>query len=221
MTSADNVSIDNGGGTFHTYGENTELEVINSIMFDNSKVELYVEGKTPVITYSIIEGDSEKAHFGIGCLDEDPLLESSTGMIYRLETSLLGYSPAIDAGHPDSLDAVLSYDEGQGSWRADMGYYGGRYSVATVHVGTLDLSKSHTINIYPNPTQNSVTLDLSMESIGDFRYSVYNLVGQMMEMKEVAGLKRLNIDFSTYKTGIYFIKVEIEDKVYMRQIIKK
>ncbi|RLB06649.1 MAG: hypothetical protein DRG27_07155, partial [Deltaproteobacteria bacterium] len=82
MTSADNVSKRNGGGTFHTNGENTELEVINSIMYGNSKVEIYSEGKTPVITYSIIDSALTESYFGEGCLEDNPYF--AVGTRYKL-----------------------------------------------------------------------------------------------------------------------------------------
>lgn len=35
-----------------------------------------------------------------------------------------------------------------------------------------------------------------------------------------ARTKQVIIDFSAYKSGIYFIKMEIENKVYMHELLK-
>jgi hypothetical protein len=227
MTSANNISKSNGGGTFHTYGENTELEVINSIMYDNTKVELYVEGKTPVITYSIIEGDSGKAYFGIGCLDKDPLLESTTGNIYRLGTSLLGYSPAIDAGHPDSLDAVLSYDEGQGTRFADMGFYGGRYSEMLVgindEVDTQIPNKYELAQNYPNPFNPSTTIQFALPKAGVVSLKIYNILGEevaeLINREMNAGFKKINFDASHLSSGLYLYRISVGEFVDVKKMM--
>jgi len=222
MTSTNNISKSNGGGSFHTYGENTELEVINSIMYDNTKVELYVEGKTPVITYSIIEGDSGKAHFGIGCLDKDPLLESTTGNIYRLGTSLLGYSPAIDAGHPDSLDTELDCYAGLGTNRADMGYYGGRYSdnatdVEEENIETEIPSKYELSQNYPNPFNPSTTINYSIPvvdayaSTANVTLKVYDILGRevatLVNKEQSPGNYSVRFDASNLTSGLYFYRL--------------
>lgn len=36
-----------------------------------------------------------------------------------------------------------------------------------------------------------------------------------------ARTKQVIIDFSAYKSGIYFIKMEIENQINMRRVIKK
>lgn len=221
MTSAENIA-EIAGGSFYLNTDSNPT-IINSIMYGSSKPEIYLDGGTPEVTYSIIDGASSESYFGEGCLDENPYF--ATGTNYKLSNNNCSYSdgntvvsPAIDAGHPDSLDLVLDCYQGLGTQRADMGYYGG--GLSTIHVGTVELD-AHTFNIYPNPTRNTVTLDLSMENIGDFRYSVYNLFGQMLKQSNVLRTNRVTIDLSDYKAGIYFIKVEIEDEVYMRQIIKQ
>jgi len=213
----------NGSGTSRViYGmSNSNPVIINSILWNGAdQNEISLEEGTPTVTYSDIRNASNETWFGAGCIDTDPLFTMDPG--YQLSSTEYGYSensPAIDAGHPESVDVSLSALMGKGTTRADMGTYGG--GETTIHVGTNNLPITPDFTVYPNPTQNTTTLEISGENIGEYQYSIYNLVGQMIEMKEVAGLKRLNIDFSTYKTGIYFIKVEIEDKVYMRQIIKK
>ncbi len=232
MTSADNVSKPNGGGTFHTHGENTELEVVNSIMYDNTKLELFIEGKTPVITYSIIDFASTEPYFGVGCSDSNPLLEDNNG--YRLSTSLLGYSPAIDAGHPDSLDAVLSEDEGRGSFRADMGYYGGRYSIVPTEVENErkeNIPTKYSLEQnYPNPFNPTTTIKYSIPNVGtahelslQTRLIVYDILGRevatLVNKAQAPGNYSVQFDASKLSSGIYFYRLSAGKFIETKKMI--
>lgn len=220
MTSADNVAMQNGGGTFHTNGENTELEVINSIMYGNSKVELFIEGKTPEITYSIIESASTESYFGEGCSEDNPYLVD--GARYKLANNSCSYSdgntvvsPAIDAGHPDSLDAVLDCYAGLGTSRADLGYYGGRYNDMPVsvidEVATQIPSNYELAQNYPNPFNPSTTIQFAIPKAGMVSLKIYNILGQevatLINREMNAGFQRVNFDASNLTSGLYFYRI--------------
>ena len=70
------------------------------------------------------------------------------------------------------------------------------------------------INIYPNPTSNSVTInsDVTIDQI-----EIYSTSGKRI-------LKRTsfseNIDLEEFKNGIYFLKLALRDKVVIKKIIK-
>ena len=230
MTSADNVAIQNGGGTFHTNGDNTELEVINSIMYGNSKPELFIEGQTPVITYSIIDSASTESYFGIGCLDTDPKFEMTIGNYYYLSSTVCGYSlnsDAIDAGHPDSLDAVLDCEEGLGTQRADMGYYGGRYSDMPVgvkdEIETQIPNKYELAQNYPNPFNPSTTIQFAIPKAGMVSLKVYNILGEevatLINRKMNAGFQKINFDASHLSSGLYLYRISADDFVDVKKML--
>jgi len=89
MTSSDNIA-EVSGGTFHLMGPNSNPEIINSIMYNNSKPELYIDEGTPSITYSIIDAAASESYFGEGCLDENPYF--ATGSNYRLSNNTCAFS---------------------------------------------------------------------------------------------------------------------------------
>ncbi len=234
MTSANNVAKRNGGGTFHTYGEKTELEVINSIIYGNSKVEIYKEGKVPVITYSIIDSASTEAYFGEGCLEDNPYF--ADGSRYKLSNNSCSYSEgntvvsvAIDAGHPDSLDSELDCSAGLGTSRADMGYYGGRYS--DTGVGVKD-SRSESGNIpneyalmqnYPNPFNPSTTIQFALPKAGVVSLKVYNILGEevaeLINREMNAGFQSINFDASHLSSGLYFYRISAGNFVDVKKML--
>ncbi len=226
MTSADNIARDNGGGTFHTNGENTELEVVNSIMYGNTKSEIFSEGKVPVITYSIIDSGYAKPYYGIGCLDKDPMF---TGF-YQLSSTACGAtdnSDGIDMGHPDSLDAVLDCNEGLGTSRADMGFYGGRYSEMTV--GINDEAEAQTPNEYalaqnyPNPFNPSTTINFSIPQSGMVSLKIYNILGEevatLINKEMNAGLQSVNFDAGNLSSGLYLYRLQASNFISVRKML--
>jgi hypothetical protein len=223
MTSAENTAV-TAGGSFYLNPDSNPT-IINSIMYGNTKPEIYLGGGIPSVTYSIIEAAASESYFGTGCLDENPYFAS--GSNYKLSNNNCSYSsgntvvsPAIDAGHPDSLDVVLDCNNGLGSERADMGYYGG--GLSTVHVGTVELlNESQMFTVYPNPNHGFVTLNLLTSNMEEFNYSIYNYAGQLMETKHLVGQKQIRLDLSSYKTGIYLVKIETNKQMYTKIIIRK
>lgn len=96
-TLVDNFSSFEGGIT----QIDGDLVIANSIVWDNSPVELVVYGGTSSVTYSNIEGGWP----GIGNISGEPLFADPPSGSYRLATG----SPCIDAGDntalpPDELD---------------------------------------------------------------------------------------------------------------------
>ena len=71
------------------------------------------------------------------------------------------------------------------------------------------------LSLYPNPVSNILTIDSKKEILN---VKIYNHLGQLLKNQK----SPLNyIDFSTFNKGIYFIKVNVDDKEATYKIIKK
>lgn len=101
--------------------------VVNSIIRDNVAEqgnEIYLDGGSPVITYSDVGGGWE----GEGNIDVDPLFRDRANDDFHLMSTECGDpydSPCIDTGHPDITDTFLHCAWGLGTILSDMGAYGG------------------------------------------------------------------------------------------------
>jgi len=229
MTSADNIAA-NGGGTFSMMHTNSQPEVINSIMYGNSKPEIYINDGQMSVSYSILDSGSTESYFEETCLDDDPLLQETIGNIYRLPSTGCGLSLtsiAVDAGHPDSLDAVLDCDEGLGTQRADMGYYGGMYSPEVVlsvdtPAGTLPLEYDLSQN-YPNPFNPSTQINFALPQPGQVELVIFNALGQqvmtLVNQQLDAGNHSVEFDASALNSGIYFYLISADSYASSRKMI--
>ncbi len=229
MTAADN-SAANGGGAFSLMHSASQPDVINSIMYGNSKPEIYINDGMPTVTYSIIDSAATETYYGLGCLDADPQFQETYGDIYRLPSTECGIavnSIAIDAGHPDSLDAVVTCDEGLGTQRADMGYYGGMYS-SVIIVG-LDESTGTSPDAfalsqnYPNPFNPSTTIHFALPVSGHVSLVLFNTLGQevmtLVDQPLPAGNHAVTLYGADLDSGVYFYRISGSDFSASRKMI--
>ena len=219
MTAADNTA-GSGGGTFSLMHASSQPSIINSIMYGNSKPEIYINEGMPTVTYSIIDSAGTKSYFGTGCSIENPYFEN---YVYRLSSTACGSSgrsPAIDAGHPDSLDTFIDCSAGRGTARADMGYYGGALMgipTAIIDIDTELLPADYALrDNYPNPFNPMTTISYQLSAIGQVELTVYNTLGQkvctLVDQQQSAGAYSLIFDASNLPSGVYFYRLAIANK---------
>jgi predicted outer membrane repeat protein len=117
ITSYSNYANDNGGGL---YSKMSDVNIHNSIFWDDTPSEISIESGTCTVEYSDIEG----GYTGTGNLDTDPDFVNLTGGDFNLNTG----SPCIDAGNPDTTGLSLPIFDLAGKPRicndtVDMGAY--------------------------------------------------------------------------------------------------
>jgi len=94
--------------------------------------------------------------------------------------------------------------------------------VGNIQFGSCDIVStenldSYEFKLYPNPVDDRLTLDAS-ENITSL--SVFNTLGQQVKYFTPLTTKA-DLDISDLDSGIYFIKVQIKDKMGMYKIVKK
>jgi dienelactone hydrolase len=83
---------------------------------------------------------------------------------------------------------------------------------------TNEIEEKTEIIIYPNPTKDIIKINnLSKETV----IEVVNSLGQIVFKKTYSNHTEIEIDFSKYSNGIYYIKVIEENTIVVRKIIKK
>jgi len=87
-------------------------------------------------------------------------------------------------------------------------------SNSTTAVTTVAEQENVTLKIFPNPTQNIITI-ASAENIEVI--NIYNFLGQSV----ISNIKSSKIDLTALPDGIYFVKVKTSKNEYTHKIIKK
>jgi hypothetical protein len=78
------------------------------------------------------------------------------------------------------------------------------------------------VNIYPNPIDNVLKIDLLNSGLGNIRISVIDVLGAEIFKTEINEFsKQFSIKFDSYPAGIYFITINNCQNSCLRKIIKK
>jgi hypothetical protein len=87
-------------------------------------------------------------------------------------------------------------------------------------VGTNDLLQDETVNVFPNPAQDLLTVDLSKSTVKATSYQVLNALGQIV-LDANTTEEILNIDISQLPVNQYLVKVNTKDGSIVRSFIKQ
>ncbi|MBE0648372.1 MAG: T9SS type A sorting domain-containing protein, partial [Bacteroidales bacterium] len=162
--------------------------------------------------YCDIEGGTGQSWFGNGCIDQDPLFENPENN--NLLLSWTNYpvndntkSPCIDAGNPDSPP------DPDGSVTDIGAYYFG------AGLGMHDPSDIHSVQLYPNPAFNTLTIEMEMDDACTLE--IYDLSGQKVILSKESS-KYIQLDIRHLQPGMYLLKIIIQNKiVHTHKFIKQ
>jgi hypothetical protein len=86
-------------------------------------------------------------------------------------------------------------------------------------VGTNDLLENENVTVFPNPTHESVMVDLSKSSVKATDYQVINALGQVV-LSGVVNQEVLSINIAGLPINTYFIKINSKDGAIVRTVVK-
>lgn len=87
-------------------------------------------------------------------------------------------------------------------------------------LGTAQYSFEDSLTIYPNPVNNILTLTSGSSGIKG-SYSIYNILGQIVQKRDITFESSQNIDVSSLSNGVYVLKIIIDGKEKTMKFIKK
>jgi hypothetical protein len=84
-----------------------------------------------------------------------------------------------------------------------------------------ELSNIRAFNVYPNPTDGRITVDLSLDNISNVTLRVYNPLGAKVYLENVGNVSEFTkeVDLSGLSSGLYFIEVESPQGKEARRIM--
>jgi len=73
------------------------------------------------------------------------------------------------------------------------------------------------IDLYPNPANNLITLDYTLNQDANISFDIYNIMGEKIRTGEIqkltAGEYQTQINTTTYNSGVYFVAVKQENNL--------
>ena len=82
-------------------------------------------------------------------------------------------------------------------------------------IGMSEFSLENDLTIFPNPVENNINIEIEEEI---FSVSVINIYGKSI-FKQINSNK--TVDVSDLVSGVYLVKIELENEIVSRKIIKR
>lgn len=92
-------------------------------------------------------------------------------------------------------------------------------------VSTSEIEALNTFHIFPNPTTTNLLVDLELKrAVDQMTFSVYNTLGQQMAKRKIenigVGKLQQKFDVANWNAGVYWLTMQVGDKVTSRRILK-
>lgn len=118
-----------------------------------------------------------------------------------------------DLNGDEFLDCVVGNDRG------GLGIFSSPLTIDGL-VDAEEIIPEFELNIFPNPTKNSLNIQLEMESIQNNEFQIFNTIGQNMTNGKMNN-NRFEISVANWPEGIYFFQMKIGDKMVTRKFVKQ
>jgi len=103
-------------------------------------------------------------------------------------------------------------------------YYIDDLTISGSPVGIIDLESRIDLNIAPNPTADMTTVTMSLKTAANVQLAIVDLLGKNVKnilSKEMSnGTHRFDIDLSTYDSGVYFLRIFVDENMLMKKVVK-
>jgi enediyne biosynthesis protein E4 len=96
--------------------------------------------------------------------------------------------------------------------------------VSYVEGASISLTKSfkqNKLNVYPNPSTNSITIELENQAYENDKITITTIDGRVVAETKVSGNKKIVVDLKKFylSAGIYFVKLISENVIYSQKLI--
>ncbi len=106
-----------------------------------------------------------------------------------------------------------------GNYSGGVAFYKGNTTL--INVGTDEqVNRLNNIKIYPNPTNNQITIDLDMLPTKNTTLQITDLVGKMLYNQTITNAKTV-INLNNYNQGIYLVKLSNDNGIKVYKVVKK
>ena len=87
-------------------------------------------------------------------------------------------------------------------------------------VGVNELLKQDDFYVFPNPTSETLSIRANIEGVHKLGYEIFDVLGKSILKNEVNDVSTFNVNVSEFKSGIYFMRLQIKDSFIVKKFIK-
>lgn len=96
------------------------------------------------------------------------------------------------------------------------------FCIPSVINGQRSLSSLSEFEVFPNPTNEKVYVNLALKEIESAQLELYTVAGQLLQQINIqnAVSEQFEFDLKPYSPGMYFVKLQVGEQTYAKKIIK-
>jgi len=89
-------------------------------------------------------------------------------------------------------------------------------------VGFEEIDNIQTINLFPNPTMDVATLDMTFAKTVDVQVQVINVMGQILFETSIGKTmeEKVELNLENYPDGMYFVRVKVDSQTIVKKLMK-
>ncbi|WP_139001080.1 M43 family zinc metalloprotease [Hyunsoonleella aestuarii] len=80
-------------------------------------------------------------------------------------------------------------------------------SISTATLGIKNYFLNNKISLYPNPTTSELNIKVSQINSLPDAFKIYNVLGQLVKEKQIDNFYQLGINVTSFRKGLYFIRI--------------
>lgn len=216
-----NINISGGSGSYDIFWNHDNSE---NVSLNNLSAGIY--------TVNVLDNNSgcnSQSSFTIGqnfvlILELDVIEVTEPGSI---TSNIVGVNPPYSYNWNDNLFNTASISNlNAGSYTLEITDNLGCTVSESATIGAVSIretEKEFEVKLYPNPTDNTLNIEVEMSEIRDLEISIVNALGQVLyQNRNKNALNTVyNIDVKDFSIGAYFVKIKSINKSYVFPFIKK
>jgi Concanavalin A-like lectin/glucanases superfamily/Secretion system C-terminal sorting domain len=221
-------NINGSGPTAHVVITQDDYTLNNGVLrvdFTNGEMNLWAGGNTGIYSTNTVALNS---WMHLVLIREGSVCRYYVDNVLVHTSTADGYGSTVD---PDSsfiigsgrstikqffigkIDDIRIYDRAINECEIDS-----LFNQTNMNTGVNDIVSGPIINIYPNPTNSSITIEQNLE-LPFVKIELINCMGEIIETFQVKDHK-VKIDMTNLNAGIYFVRLLSETSSIIREVIK-
>jgi hypothetical protein len=191
----------------------------------DASAEVFAPGVTTVI-YTVDDGNGNSTQYQFTVTSqeiEDIVVTSAEGTLTVTNTGSYQWIDCADNSIVDGETASTFTPAASGEYAVILTQgacsdTSDCFSVTVSGIRNSEFSQGY--NIYPNPAHEYVTIDMSNEH-NNVTISVFDLIGNLIQRKELDRLTKTDLDLSEFKAGLYMIRIHSDQVNTVSRFIKE
>lgn len=91
----------------------------------------------------------------------------------------------------------------------------------SINVGIKEVVKQNDFALFPNPAKSSITISSTINGTVKINYEIVDVLGKVVIQNENTGSDKFSININDLNSGIYFLRLQVNNSVVVKKFVKE